>query len=146
MTFACFSALSHVQMSHFLNVRKKNIFFFKRTARRKQEDLEREERIRISHSTPGSRSRAEEYMETSFMSESGIDTDGVEETVTQVLTQFVQDGGDHVAMSVQKNHTGAHAFGVKHHQGMTCFIIRRKVLRRSHICWTCRNTVSPRNG
>jgi hypothetical protein len=40
-------------MSHFLNVR--NFFFLK--DRRKQEDLEREERIRISHSTPGRRSR-----------------------------------------------------------------------------------------
>jgi hypothetical protein len=73
----------------------------KRTARRKQDDLEREERIRIPHSTPGSRSRAEEYMETSFMSESAIDADNVEETVTQVLTQFVQDGGEQAAMSVQ---------------------------------------------
>jgi hypothetical protein len=46
MTFACFSVLSHV---HFLMY---EFFFFQRTARRKQEDLEREERIRISHSTP----------------------------------------------------------------------------------------------
>ncbi len=40
-------------------------------------------------------------METSFMSESAIDADNVEETVTQVLTQFVQDGGEQAAMSVQ---------------------------------------------
>ena len=40
-------------------------------------------------------------METSLMSESAVDADDVEETVTQVLTQFVQDGGKQIAMSVQ---------------------------------------------
>jgi hypothetical protein len=43
-------------------------------------------------------------METSFMSdslESAIDADDVEETVTQVLTQFVQGGDEQDVMSVQ---------------------------------------------
>ncbi len=39
-------------------------------------------------------------METSLMSESlRVDSSDVEETVTQVLTQFVQDGGDEDQMS-----------------------------------------------
>jgi hypothetical protein len=33
-------------------------------------------------------------METLLMSESLVDASDVEETVTQVLTQLVQDGGD----------------------------------------------------
>ena len=40
-------------------------------------------------------------METSLMSESVVDADDVEETVTQVLTHFVQDGGEQDAMSVE---------------------------------------------
>ena len=40
-------------------------------------------------------------METSLMSESVVDPANVEETVTQVLTQFVQGGGEEPAMSVQ---------------------------------------------
>ena len=40
-------------------------------------------------------------METSLMSESVVDSDDVEETVTQVLTHFVQGGGEEAAMSVQ---------------------------------------------
>ncbi len=40
-------------------------------------------------------------METSLMSESVVDADDVEETVTQVLTHFVQGGDEQVAMSVQ---------------------------------------------
>ena len=40
-------------------------------------------------------------METSLMSESVVDAADVEETVTQVLTHFVQGGGEQVAMSVQ---------------------------------------------
>ena len=40
-------------------------------------------------------------METSLMSESVVDVTDVEETVTQVLTHFVQGGGDQVAMSMQ---------------------------------------------
>jgi hypothetical protein len=39
-------------------------------------------------------------METSLMSESVVDTADVEETVTQVLTHFVQGGGEQTAMSV----------------------------------------------
>jgi hypothetical protein len=40
-------------------------------------------------------------METSLMLESLVDTSDVDETVTQVLTQFVQDGGDADQMSVE---------------------------------------------
>ena len=40
-------------------------------------------------------------METSLMSESVVDVADVEETVTQVLTHFVQGGGEEAAMSVQ---------------------------------------------
>ncbi len=40
-------------------------------------------------------------METSLMSESVVDAADVEETVTQVLTHFVQGGGEQAAMSVQ---------------------------------------------
>ena len=40
-------------------------------------------------------------METSLMSESVVDAAEVEETVTQVLTHFVQGGGEQAAMSVQ---------------------------------------------
>jgi hypothetical protein len=37
-------------------------------------------------------------METLLMSESLVDASDVEETVTQVLTQLVQDGGDEVVV------------------------------------------------
>ena len=37
-------------------------------------------------------------METSMMSESLVDESDVEETVTQVLTQLVQDGDDEVVV------------------------------------------------
>ena len=40
-------------------------------------------------------------METSLMSESVVDAGDVEESVTQVLTHFVQGGGEQAAMSVQ---------------------------------------------
>ena len=40
-------------------------------------------------------------METSLMSGSVVDAGDVEETVTQVLTHFVQGGGEQAAMSVQ---------------------------------------------
>jgi hypothetical protein len=40
-------------------------------------------------------------METSLMSESVVDTADVEETVTRVLTHFVQDGGEQTEMSVE---------------------------------------------
>jgi len=40
-------------------------------------------------------------METSLMSESVVDAGDVEESVTQVLTHFVQGGGEQVAMSVE---------------------------------------------
>ena len=40
-------------------------------------------------------------METSLMSESVVDAADVEETVTQVLTHFVQGGDEQAAMSVQ---------------------------------------------
>jgi hypothetical protein len=40
-------------------------------------------------------------METSLMSESVVDAADVEETVTQVLTHFVQGGGEQASMSVQ---------------------------------------------
>jgi hypothetical protein len=40
-------------------------------------------------------------METSLMSESLVDVSDVEETVTQVLTQRVQDGDDEDQMSVE---------------------------------------------
>jgi hypothetical protein len=40
-------------------------------------------------------------METSLMSESVVDATDVEETVTQVLTHFVQGGDEQAAMSVQ---------------------------------------------
>ena len=40
-------------------------------------------------------------METSLMSESVVDAADVEETVTQVLTQFVQGGREQTTMSVQ---------------------------------------------
>ena len=40
-------------------------------------------------------------METSLMSESVVDATDVEETVTQVLTHFVQGGGDQTVMSMQ---------------------------------------------
>jgi hypothetical protein len=40
-------------------------------------------------------------METSLMSESVVDAVDVEETVTQVLTHFVQGGGEQAVMSVQ---------------------------------------------
>ncbi len=40
-------------------------------------------------------------METSLMSESVVDAADVEETVTQVLTHFVQGGGEQVPMSVE---------------------------------------------
>ena len=40
-------------------------------------------------------------METSLMSESVVDDVDVEESVTQVLTHFVQGGGEQVAMSLQ---------------------------------------------
>ena len=35
------------------------------------------------------------------MSESLVDASDVEDTVTQVLTQFVEDGGEQAAMSVE---------------------------------------------
>ena len=38
---------------------------------------------------------------TVLMSESLVDTSDVEETVTQVLTQFVQDGDEQIVMSVE---------------------------------------------
>jgi hypothetical protein len=40
-------------------------------------------------------------METSLMSESVVNAGDVEESVTQVLTHFVQGGGEQAAMSVQ---------------------------------------------
>jgi hypothetical protein len=40
-------------------------------------------------------------MQTSLMSESVVDAADVEETVTQVLTRFVQGGGEQAAMSMQ---------------------------------------------
>ena len=40
-------------------------------------------------------------METSLMSESLVDKSDVEETVTQVLTQLVQDGVDEDQVSVE---------------------------------------------
>jgi hypothetical protein len=40
-------------------------------------------------------------METSLMSESVVNAGDVEESVTQVLTHFVQGGGEQHAMSVQ---------------------------------------------
>jgi len=40
-------------------------------------------------------------METSLMSESVVDASDVDKTVTQVLTQVVQDGGDEDQMSVE---------------------------------------------
>jgi hypothetical protein len=59
------------------------------------------ERIYILHSSQGSKSRSQLYMETSLMSESSVYASDVEETVTQVLTQFVQGGGEQAAMSVE---------------------------------------------
>ena len=40
-------------------------------------------------------------METSLMSDSLVDVSDVEETVTQVITQFVEDGDEQTAMSVE---------------------------------------------
>jgi hypothetical protein len=40
-------------------------------------------------------------METSLMSESVVNAGDVEESVTEVLTHFVQGGGEQAAMSVQ---------------------------------------------
>ena len=40
-------------------------------------------------------------METSLMSESVVNAGDVEESVTQVLTHFVQGGDEQAAMSVQ---------------------------------------------
>ncbi len=40
-------------------------------------------------------------METSLMSESVVNADDVEESVTQVLTHFLQGGGEQAAMSVR---------------------------------------------
>ena len=40
-------------------------------------------------------------METSLMSETVVNAGDVEESVTQVLTHFVQGGGEQAAMSVQ---------------------------------------------
>ena len=40
-------------------------------------------------------------METSLMSESVVDAADVEETVTRVLTHFVQGGGEQAEMSVE---------------------------------------------
>ena len=40
-------------------------------------------------------------METSLMSESVVNAGDVEDSVTQVLTHFVQGGGEKAAMSVQ---------------------------------------------
>ena len=51
------------------------------------------ERIHIWQSSQGSRSRSQQYIETSLMSESLVDVSDVQETVTQVLTQLLQDSG-----------------------------------------------------
>ena len=40
-------------------------------------------------------------METSLMSESLVDESDVEETVTQVIKQFVEDGDEETVMSVE---------------------------------------------
>jgi hypothetical protein len=40
-------------------------------------------------------------METSLMSESVVNAGDVEDSVTQVLTHFVQGGGEQAVMSVQ---------------------------------------------
>jgi hypothetical protein len=40
-------------------------------------------------------------METSLMSESVVNAGDIEESVTQVLTHFVQGGGEQAVMSVQ---------------------------------------------
>ena len=40
-------------------------------------------------------------MEISLMSDSLVDESDVEETVTQVITQFVEDGDEQTAMSVE---------------------------------------------
>jgi hypothetical protein len=49
--------------------------------------------METSHSTQGN-------METSLMSKSIVDAADVEETVTRVLTHFVQGGGEQAEMSV----------------------------------------------
>jgi hypothetical protein len=46
------------------------------------------------------------------MSESVVDATDVEETVTQVLTHFVQDGGEQAVMSVELPE-GYHLFHYK---------------------------------
>jgi hypothetical protein len=60
------------------------------------------ERTQISHITQGSRSRAQEYMETSLMSESVVDTSDVEETVTQEHVE-IQLGYDQGSLSKWHN-------------------------------------------
>jgi hypothetical protein len=52
-------------------------------------------------------------METSLMSESVVDAADVEETVTRVLTHFVQGGGEQAEMSVELlQETGGVACGI----------------------------------
>jgi len=50
--------------------------------------------METSHST-------QESMETSLMSESVVDNADVEETVTRVLTHFVQGGGEQAEISLE---------------------------------------------
>jgi hypothetical protein len=89
--------------------KRKHIYiFFERASRRK--DREREDtdfaqysRKEETHSTQGSMETSHSTqgnMETSLMSKSIVDAADVEETVTRVLTHFVQDGGEQAEMSV----------------------------------------------
>jgi hypothetical protein len=61
---------------------------------RKQETHSTQGSMETSHSTEGS-------MEKSLMSESVVDAADVEETVTRVLTHFVQGGDEQTEMSVE---------------------------------------------
>jgi hypothetical protein len=74
-------------------------------------------------------------METSLMSESVVNAGDVEESVTQVLTHFVQGGGEQAAMSVQL---------IQEHVEID--LGYERALRILHTCWTWKTTVSPRNG
>jgi hypothetical protein len=72
----------------------------------------------------GSRSRAQQYMETVLMSESLVVSSDVEEIVTEVVPSRVEE-----TVTV-----------------ISCSITRTKTLSPLHTCLTCKNTVSPRNG
>ena len=94
------------------------------------------------------------------MSESVLDVADVEETVTQVLTHFVQGGGVQAAMSVEllaeqvEIDLGYEKGSLSKWHNFLGRTLRdffksknpASRIRILHTCWTLKTTVSPRNG